>query len=125
VNDPCGVRSPATDTCPTDAGFRPANETVLTPILRPYDVRTTDPAVEERPRRVSENPPDGGDRRRPAARIGRHDQGRQRCQCGGRKFEDSVSQCAILSRMGSPNTPPATGREKTEVSRLPGHFRIG
>ena len=50
------------------------------------------------------------------------------CQTiGGRSpsFEDAVSQCAVLSRPGSPDCPPATRRPRTDVSRLPGLFRVG
>jgi len=48
-----------------------------------------------------------------------------RSQRGRPEFEDAVSECAILSRMGSASSPPPTRRQRTEISRLPGLFRVG
>jgi hypothetical protein len=49
---------------------------------------------------------DGGNRQGSATGIGQHDVRRDEQQRGSLEFEEAVSQCAIPSRLGSPNSPP-------------------
>jgi hypothetical protein len=42
------VRLPELDNRPIEIGHRPINKMVTTPLFLLYDIRTTDPAVEER-----------------------------------------------------------------------------
>ena len=76
--------------------------------VRPCRLRDTIDDPPERTGGSPTNPPDSGDRRRSEEGVGRHDQRRPRSQRGGPEFEDAVSECAILSRTGSPSSPPAT-----------------
>jgi len=119
-----GVLSPSPDNRVTETDHGPANTAAPTPRVRSLDVRTTAISIEPRTGGCQENPEDGRNGWGPPSRIGWYD---TRCQTvGGRSpsFEDAVSECAILSSLGSPSSPPATGTPRTEVSRLPGLFRI-
>ena len=40
-------------------------------------------------------------------------------------LEDAVSKCSVVSGPGSHNSPPAIRELRTEISRLPGFFRVG
>jgi len=53
-----------------------------------------------------------------------NDMGRQTIGRKSPSCEDAARQCAILSSPGSPDSTPATQRQRTEVSGLPGRFRI-
>jgi len=120
-----GVRSPGTNNRTTEANYRPADTTVPTPGMRPLDVPTTAGQIEAGTEGSQENAQDGRNGRRPTTGTGRYDTGRQTIGTGGQSFEDAVSQCRILSSLGSPDFPPATRRPRTDAYRLHGLFRIG
>ena len=44
---------------------------------------------------------------------------------GGARFEDAVCQCSHIGSPGSPHGPSDSQRHRPEISRLPGHFRVG
>jgi len=119
------VLSPRGDHRPAESNNHPPG-TDPTPPARMRSCRLRD-TIGDPPKRTGgspTNPPDSGDRRRPEVGVGRHDQRRPRSQRGGPEFQDAVSECAILSRTGSPSSPPLTRRQRTEISRLPGLFRV-
>ena len=119
-----GVRSPGTSTRVTEPVNRPADTTVPTSGVRPLDVRTTIGHTEGGTGRRQESPQDSRNGQRPTTGTGWYDTG---CQTmGGRSpnFDNAVGKCAILSGPSSPDSPPATQRPLTEVSRLPGLFRV-
>jgi hypothetical protein len=120
------IQSPRRDSRSADSNNHPSGPSrTSSDLVRPH--RLPDTAVDspERTRGSPTNPLSRGDRRGHTTRAGRHDTGCKGGQCGSREFEDAVSQCAILSRTGSANTPPRTGGQRSEVPRLPGLFRIG
>jgi len=120
------VQLPRGDRRPAESNNYPPGTGPTPPArMRSYQLRDT---IDDPPERIGgspTNPPDSRDRRRSEEGIGRHDQGRPLSQRGGLEFEDAVSECAILSRTGSASSPPLSRRQRIEISRLPGLFRIG
>jgi len=124
--DPTSVQSPRGDRRPAESNNHPPGTDPTPPArMRSYRLRDTIIDPPERTGGSPTNPPNSGDRRRSEEGIGRYDQRRPRSQRGRPEFEDAVSECAILSRTGSASSPPPTRRQRTEISRLPGLFRVG
>jgi len=119
-----GVWSPGTNHRTTEANYTPADGTVPTPRMRPLDILTNAGNFEAGTGGSQENPQDGRNGWRPTTGTGRFDTWLQTIGRGRLTLEDTVSQCAILTGLGSPDSPPATRRPRTAVSRLPRLFRI-
>jgi len=120
-----GVQSPATDNCVTETDHGPADSAVPASRVRSFNVPITVGDIEAGPGGSQENSESSGNRRRATTGVGRYDTGRATIGRRSPSFEDTVSECTILSSSGSPDTPPAISRPRTEVSRLPRLFRIG
>jgi len=105
------VQSPRGDLRPAESNNYPPGIDPTPPArVRPCRLRDSIDDPPERTGGSPTNPPDSGDRRRSEEGVGRHDQRGPRSQRGGPEFEDAVSECAILSRTGSPSSPPVTRR---------------
>jgi hypothetical protein len=120
-----GLRAPTADYRPTAAGYGPPNEAVPAPAVRPHPARTTDTDSEDEAGRSPAEASGFGNQRRPATGTGRYDPGRTTIWRGSPRFEDAVSQCVDISSQSSPGGSPGSGRQRLEISRLPGLFRVG
>jgi len=120
------VQSPRGDRRPAESNnYPPGTDPNPPACVRPCRLRDTIDDPQKRTGGSPTNPPDSGDRQRSEEGVGRYDQRRPRSQRGGPEFEDAASECAILSRTGSASSPRPTRRQRTEISRLPGLFRVG
>jgi hypothetical protein len=88
--------------------------------VRPYRVRTTKADSQERERRSLEETTSSGNQRGSSTRAGRYDPGRTAIWRGSPRFEHAVSECVDVT---SQSGPGYSGRQRSEISRLPGHFR--
>jgi len=118
------VQSPRGDRRSAESNNYPPGTDPTPPArVRSYQLRDT---IDDPPKRTggsSTNPPDSGNRRRPEEGVGRYDQRRPRSQRGGPEFEYAVSECAILSRTGSPSSPPSTRRYRNIGNSYPCSLR--
>jgi len=117
-----GVRSPGTDNSITKADYGPAVTTVPPSAVRPLDVRSTVRDIETGARTSQENSESGRNRQRATTGVGRDETAHMTIRSRSPSFENAVSECAVLSSWGSPNSPPAFRGPRTEVDRLPGLF---
>ena len=102
------VQLPGTDNRITEADHGPPNTTILASGLRSLDVRATAGVIEARVGRGQEDPEICRNGRGTPTRTGQYDMGRQTIGRRSVNFEDAVSQCAILTGPGSPDSPQAT-----------------
>jgi len=119
-----GVWQPGTVNRITESDYGPANTTVPASGLRSFDIRATAGDIEAGVGRSQEDPENGGNRPGPTTGTGRYDTRRQTIGRWSPTIDDTVSQRAILSGNGSPDSTPAIRRPTTEVCRLPGLLRI-
>jgi len=120
-----GLRAPTTDHQPTTAGYRPASKAVLAPTMRPYSTRAINADSEERTGRSLEVTSGPRNQRRDATRVGRDD---PRCTTiwrGSPRFQDAVSQRPDSGGQSGSGCSLGSGRQRPEISRLPGLFRVG
>ena len=120
-----GLRAPTTNNRPTTADHRPASKTVPTPAMRPYRAGTTNTDSTERTGRGLEETPASRNQRGSAIGTGRYDPGCTAIWRGSPRFEDAVSECVDISSQSGPSCSPGSGRQRPEISRLPGLFRVG
>jgi len=118
------VWSPSTYNRITEADHGPAITTVPVSAVRPFDIRTTVEGIETRAGWSQVNSESGRNGQRALTGVGRYDVRRSTIRTGSPSCEDAVTQCSVLSSLGSPDSPPATGRPRTEDSWLPGLLRV-
>jgi hypothetical protein len=120
-----GLRAPTADYRPATADHRPANEIVPAPAVRSYRARTTNPDAEDRTGRSLEETTSSKNQQGFTTGTGRYDPGSTAIWRGSPRFEDAVSECVDISSQSGSGGSPGARRQRSEISRLPGLFRVG
>jgi len=120
-----GLRAPTTNHRSTTTDHRPTDETVPAPAMRPYPDGAPDPDSDKRIGRKQEETRSRRNGRRATTGTGCDNPGCTTIWRGSPQFEDVVSQCFDTGSQSGPGRPPDSGGQRSEISRLPGRFRVG
>jgi hypothetical protein len=120
-----GQRAPTADYRPAAADYRSRNEAVPAPAVRPHRAQTTDTDSEEQAGRSLEETTSCRNQRGPSTATGQYDLGHTAIWRGSPQFEDAVSECLDVSSRNCSGYSPGSRRQRPEISRLPGLFRVG
>jgi len=121
-----GMQSPGRDCGPPESDHDPGGPVPTSPCrIRSHQLRRTDTNPLERTGDSPMHSQDRMDTRGDMTGNRRHDTGCMGILVGSPRFDDAASKCPILSRTDSPTSPLAAGGQRTEISRIPGHFRVG
>jgi len=120
-----GLQAPTADHQPTATNHGLAIKIVPASVVRSYRSGTTNSDPEERTGRSPAEASSPRNRRGLATGIGGHDPRRTAVWRGSPRFEDAVSECLDVGSQGGPGCPSSPGRQRPEISRLPGLFRVG
>jgi len=120
-----GVRAPTTNHRSTTTHHRPADDAIPAPAMRPYQVRTTDADCDGRKGPSPTKTYSTRDERGPLTGTGGYNPGHTAIWRGSPQFEVAVSECLDTGSQGGPSRSSGSGRQRSEISRLPGHFRVG
>jgi hypothetical protein len=93
--------------------------------VRSYRTGTTNTDPEDRTGRSLEEACGPRNQRGPTTATGRHDPRRTTIWRGSPRFQDAVSECVDVSSQSGSGCSPDPGRQRPEISRLPGLFRVG
>jgi len=110
---------------PTAADHGRTNEADPAPAVRPYRVRATDTDSDEWMGRGQKETCSTRDGRGPSTRTGGYDPGCTTIWRGSPQFEDAVSECLDIASQSGPSCSTCSERQRSDVSRLPRHFRVG
>src|SRR5882757_3363186 len=114
------------DRRPAESDNHPSGTDPTSPArVRSHQTGTTDTDPEERTGRSLEETSGPRNQRGPTAGTGRYDPGRTAIWRGSPRFEDAVSECLDVSSQGGSGCSPGPGRQRPEISRLPGLFTVG
>jgi hypothetical protein len=119
-----GVQPLRTDYQPAAADHGPTGQAVPAHSVQPHEDGTTDTYSAERMGRGQKETWGTRDRRGAPTRVGRCDPGSPAIRRGSPRFENAVSQCLDAGNQSGPGGSPSSGRQRSEISRLPRLFRI-